>query len=235
MFTMASPLLVLLVEDDERLATFTASYLTERGLTVVLAPDGEVALRELRNRAFDIIVLDIMLPGRDGLAICKTIRTSSDVPILLVTARAEESDRVLGLELGADDYIVKPFSPRELLARIQAFVRRRRGELLPHAGELRVGPLVADPGTLEVTIEGERLVLSPTEFHLLVCLMERPGRVLSRDQLLELVKGGAEEAFDRAVDVQVSRLRQKLGDVWGHRLIKTIRGVGYMLVAEPKS
>ena len=157
------------------------------------------------------------------------------MPILLVTARAEESDRVLGLELGADDYIVKPFSPRELLARIQAFVRRRRGELLPHAGELRVGPLVADPGTLEATIEGERLVLSPTEFHLLVCLMQRPGRVLSRDQLLELLKGSADEAFDRAVDVQVSRLRQKLGDVWGHRLIKTIRGVGYMLVAEPKS
>jgi two-component system, OmpR family, response regulator len=231
---MMSSVFVLLVEDDERLGTFTAQYLTERGLNVVHVPDGEQAIAAFRSTTFDVIVLDVMLPGRDGLSICKTIRASSDVPILLVTARGEESDRVLGLELGGDDYIVKPFAPRELLARIQAFVRRRRGELLPRSGELRVGPLVADTGALEVRLDGAPIVLSSTEFHLLVRLMERPGRVLSRDQLLELVKGSAEDAFDRAVDVQVSRLRHKLGDVWGHRLIKTIRGVGYMLVADPK-
>ena len=225
---------VLLVEDDERLGTFTAEYLRDRGLSVVHVLDGEKAIAAFGTTSFDVVVLDIMLPGRDGLSVCKAIRSSSDVPILLVTARGEESDRVLGLELGADDYIVKPFSPRELLARIQAFVRRRRGELLPKAGELRVGPLVADPGALEARLDGELVPLSPTEFHLLMRLMERPGRVLSRDQLLELVKGSADEAFDRAVDVQVSRLRQKLGDAWGHRLIKTIRGVGYMLVADPK-
>src|SRR6185369_14397550 len=132
-------------------------------------------------------------------------------------------------------YIVKPFSPRELLARIQAFVRRRRGDLLPKSGELRVGPLVANTGALEVRLDGVLIELSHTEFQLLVRLMERAGRVLSREQLLELVKGSADDAFDRAVDVQVSRLRQKLGDVWGQRLIKTIRGVGYMLVADPKS
>jgi len=229
-----SSVFVLLVEDDERLGAFTAQYLTGRGLNVVLVSSGELAIDAFHKGAFDIVVLDVMLPGCDGLSVCKAIRSSSDIPILLVTARGEESDRVLGLELGGDDYIVKPFSPRELLARIQAFVRRRRGELLPRSGELRVGPLVADTGALEVRLEGKLIPLSPTEFHLLLCLMERPGRVLSRDQLLELVKGSADEAFDRAVDVQVSRLRQKLGDVWGLRLIKTIRGVGYMLVAEPK-
>ena len=231
---MTSSVLVLLVEDDDRLATFTAGYLEDHGLTVVRVADGESALRESRSRPFDVVVLDIMLPGRDGLAVCTAIRGSSDVPILLVTARVEESDRVVGLELGADDYVLKPFFPRELLARIHAFVRRRRGDLAPKTGELCLGPLVADRGALAVTLEGQPVALSPTEFHLLVRFMERPGRVLSRDQLLELVKGGAEQAFDRAVDVQVSRLRQKLGDVWGHRLIKTIRGVGYMLVADPR-
>jgi DNA-binding response OmpR family regulator len=231
---MMSSVFVLLVEDDERLGAFTAQYLTGRGLNVVHVINGELAISAFQKNAFDVVVLDVMLPGRDGLSVCKSIRTSSDVPILLVTARSEESDRVLGLELGGDDYIVKPFSPRELLARIQAFVRRRRGELLPRSGEVCVGPLAADTGALEVRLEGKPIALSPTEFHLLVCLMERPGRVLSRDQLLELVKGSADEAFDRAVDVQVSRLRQKLGDFWGHRLIKTIRGVGYMLVTESK-
>lgn len=224
---------VLLVEDDERLATFTAQYLTERGLLVVHAADGEVALREFQKRTFDVVVLDVMLPNRDGLSVCKTIRQTSDVPILLVTARGEETDRVLGLELGADDYVVKPFSPRELLARVTAFVRRHRGELLPKTSELRVGRLVAARSTMTASLDGEPLTLSPTEFQLLLRFMERPGRVLSRDQLLELVKGSAEEAFDRAIDVQVSRLRQKLGDD-GAGLIKTIRGVGYMLVAEPK-
>ena len=229
-----SSVFVLLVEDDERLGTFTAEYLTGRGLNVVHVTDGEQAIASFHKSAFDVVVLDVMLPGRDGLSVCRAIRSSSDVPILMVTARGEESDRVLGLELGGDDYIVKPFSPRELLARIQAFVRRRRGELLPRGGLLRAGPLEADTGALELRLEGELIALSPTEFHLLVCLMERAGRVLSRDQLLELVKGSADETFDRAVDVTVSRLRQKLGGVWGHRLIKTIRNVGYMLVAEPK-
>jgi len=231
---MMSTVFVLLVEDDERLGTFTAQYLTGRGLNVVHVTNGESAIDAFHKAAFDIVVLDVMLPGCDGLSVCRSIRTSSDIPILLVTARSEESDRVLGLELGGDDYIVKPFSPRELLARIQAFVRRRRGELLPRGGELRVGPLLADTGALEVHLEGKVVPLSQTEFQLLVCFMERPGRVLSRDQLLELVKGSADEAFDRAIDVQISRLRQKLGDVWGLRLIKTIRGVGYMLVADPR-
>jgi two-component system OmpR family response regulator len=226
---------VLFVEDDERLATFTSDYLTERGLSVVHVMDGDAALKELRLRHFDVVVLDVMLPGRDGFSICKSVRAQSDVPILLVTARGEETDRVLGLELGADDYVVKPFSPRELLARLQAFVRRHRGDLAPKTTELRVGPLSVSTSTFSATLDGEPVSLSATEFQLLVNFMQRPGRVLSRDQLLELMKGGTDEAFDRAIDVQVSRLRQKLGDEKrGHTLIKTIRGVGYMLVVEAK-
>lgn len=226
---------LLFVEDDERLAAFTATYLTERGLSVVHVTNGESALRELRLRHFDAVVLDVMLPGKDGFEVCRAIRKTSDVPVLLLTARGEEADRIVGLELGADDYLVKPFSPRELLARLQAFVRRHRGELAPRSDELSVGPLRASASTFSATLDGAPISLSPTELQLLLRFMERPGRVLSRDQLLELMKGGADEAFDRAIDVQVSRLRQKLGDdKRGHALIKTIRGVGYMLVVEAK-
>ena len=227
-----SSIAVLYVEDDERLATFTRDYLVARGLTVVHVTDGEAALEAARRSAFDVVVLDVMLPGPDGFSVCKSLRERSDVPVLLVTARGEETDRVLGLELGADDYVVKPFSPRELLARIQAFVRRHRGDLAPKTIELRVGPLAISTATFSATLEGAALALSATEFQLLLCFMERPGRVLSRDQLLELLKGSTDEVFDRAIDVQVSRLRHKLGDEKrGHAIIKTIRGVGYMLVA----
>ena len=227
-----SSIAVLYVEDDERLATFTSDYLTARGLGVVHVTSGHAALEAVRRRRFDVVVLDVMLPGPDGFSVCKSLREHSDVPVLLVTARGEETDRVLGFELGADDYVVKPFSPRELLARIQAFVRRHRGDLAPKAIELRVGPIALSTATFSATLDGEPLALSATEFQLLTCFMERPGRVLSRDQLLELMKGSADEAFDRAIDVQVSRLRHRLGDEKrGHAIIKTIRGVGYMLVA----
>jgi two-component system, OmpR family, response regulator len=232
---MISSISVLLVEDDERLAKFTADYLSERGLVVVHVADGIAALREVRLHHFDVVVLDVMLPGKDGLSVCKSIRQHSDVPVLLVTALGEETDRVLGFELGADDYVVKPFSPRELVARLQAFVRRHRGDLAPKAAALKVGSLVIDAGSFTVTLDGDSLTLSPTEFQLLVQFATRPGRVLTREQLLELMKGSSDEAFDRAIDVQVSRLRQKLGEGRrGHTLIKTIRGVGYMLVVPQK-
>jgi two-component system, OmpR family, response regulator len=231
MDVVSTAIAVLFVEDDARLAAFTASYLIERGLSVTHVSDGQAAMKEARTRHYDVVVLDIMLPGKDGFAVCRALREHSDIPILLVTARAEESDRVLGFELGADDYVVKPFSPRELLARIQAFVRRHRGDLAPRAAELHAGPLTVRVATFTATLDGRPLSLSHTEFQLLTRFVERPGRVLSRDQLLELVKGSADEAFERAVDVQVSRLRQKLGDdKRGHSLIRTIRGVGYMLV-----
>jgi DNA-binding response OmpR family regulator len=224
---------VLFVEDDLRLGQFTAGYLTDRGLAVNHVTSGPAALSAIGALPYDIVVLDVMLPGKDGFAVCKAIRQRSDVPILMLTARGEETDKVLGLELGADDYVVKPFSPRELLARIQAFVRRHRGDLAPRPRELRAGPLTLNAATMTAALDGRALPLTHTEYLLLLTLMERPGRVLSRDQLLELIKGGADEAFDRAIDVQISRLRNKLGEAERSRsLIRTIRGVGYMLVVE---
>jgi two-component system, OmpR family, response regulator len=224
---------VLFVEDDLRLGQFTAGYLTERSLSVNHVTTGAAALAAISAQPYDIVVLDVMLPGKDGFAVCKAIRERSDVPILMLTARGEETDKVLGLELGADDYVVKPFSPRELLARIQAFVRRHRGDLAPRARELRTGPLTLSSATMTAALDGHPLQLTHTEYLLLLKLMERPGRVLSRDQLLELIKGSADEAFDRAIDVQISRLRHKLGEGERSRsLIRTIRGVGYMLVVE---
>lgn len=222
----------LMIEDDDRLARFTAKYLSEREVAVVCAASGEQGLAELARGSFDVVILDLMLPGRDGLSICREIRERSAVPILMVTARGEETDRVMGLELGADDYLVKPFSPREMLARIRALVRRASGQVGPQSGAVVVGDLTLDPTTMRVTLAGRDVPLTTAEFNLLRVLVERRGRVLSREQLLELVAGSADETFDRAIDVRISRLRQKLGD--GDKrgpLIRTVRGVGYLFSA----
>ncbi len=224
--------LALLVEDDTRLASLTAEYLRGHGVQVVVAADGAAGLTEARQARFDIVLLDLMLPGRNGLEVCRELRSRSDVPILILTARGEEADRVLGLELGADDYLTKPFSPRELLARIQAQVRRARGQAGPTTQPLVVGDLELDPGSLRATLAGRELSLTGYEFQLLRVLAERAGQVLSRERLLELVRGSAEESFDRSVDVHVSRLRAKLGDDPKHpRWLKTVRGAGYQLAA----
>jgi DNA-binding response OmpR family regulator len=172
-----------------------------------------------------------MLPGLDGLGVCRELRGRSDVPIIVLTARGEEADRVMGLELGADDYLAKPFSPRELLARIRAQVRRARGQAGPAARPVRVGGLHLDPGGLRATLDGRELPLTAYEFTLLRVLAERAGQVLSRERLLELAQGSAEEAFDRSIDVHISRLRAKLGDDPRRpRWLKTVRGAGYQLV-----
>jgi DNA-binding response OmpR family regulator len=228
----APAILALLVEDDARLAALTAEYLRGHGVTVVVAGDGACALDEARRARFDVVLLDLMLPGRSGLEVCRELRGRSDVPILILTARGEEADRVLGLELGADDYLTKPFSPRELLARIQALVRRARGQAGPASRPVVVGDLELDPAALRATLSGRELCLTAYEFHLLRALAERAGHVLSRERLLELVRGSAEEAFDRSIDVHVSRLRAKLGDDPKRpRWLKTVRGAGYQLVA----
>ena len=226
---MVEAMSVLLVEDDGRLAKFTADYLVQHGLQVTVAGDGESAVDELSRGGFDAVVLDIMLPRQDGLSVCRTIRASSDVPIIMTTARVEEADRVLGLELGADDYVIKPFSPRELLARLRAVVRRDRGDLAPKTRVLRVGALAINPASRTATVGNVMLLLTSAEFDLLHALAHHPGRILSREQLLRLARGSDSETFDRAVDVQISRLRQKLGaHPGGADLIRTIRGVGYM-------
>ncbi|HSN90473.1 MAG TPA: response regulator transcription factor [Anaeromyxobacteraceae bacterium] len=226
-------LAVLLVEDDLRLATLTREYLEGHGLVVTHVADGRRGLDEASRGRFDAVLLDLMLPGKDGLDVCRELRARSDVPILVLTARGEEADRVLGLELGADDYLAKPFSPRELLARIRAVVRRARGRAGPSREAVRVGALRLDPASRRATLRGKEIALTGYEFALLEALARRAGRVLTREQLMELAKGSAEESFDRSVDVHVSRLRQKLGDDPKRpRLLKTVRGLGYLLAGE---
>jgi len=223
---------VLLVEDDAKLARLTCDYLEQQGLTVTRVADGPSAIREGVKPDYDVVVLDLMLPGVDGFEVCREIRRVSHVPIIAVTARVEVADRVLGLELGADDYVTKPFSARELLARIHATTRRAQGKAGPPAREIRVGRLVLDTGAMSATLDGQPLPLTSYEFALLRVFADHPGRVLSRERLLELAKGNADEAFDRSIDVRISRLRQKLGDDSRHpELLKTIRGSGYVLTS----
>ncbi|MBI5478397.1 MAG: response regulator transcription factor [Deltaproteobacteria bacterium] len=224
---------VLLVEDDQRLATLTARYLEGHGLVVTVVGNGTQGLAEALRGSFDVVLLDVMLPGRDGVEVCRELRARRDVPVIMVTARGEEADRVLGLETGADDYVIKPFSSRELLARVRAVVRRRRGQAGPASRPVQVGGLVIDPGALRATLHGRALLLTAHEFALLRVLAERAGRVLSREQLLDLAGGSAEGAFDRSVDVHVSRLRQKLGDdPRNPTILKTVRGTGYLLATD---
>jgi len=221
---------VLLVEDDTRLAQLTTRYLEGHGVLVTTATDGIEGQNEALRRQYDCVVLDLMLPGRDGIEVCRELRTRSDVPIIMVTARGEEADRVLGLEVGADDYVTKPFSPRELLARIRANVRRVRGQAGPTQETIEVGALVLDPAKMTVELDGKPIEVTAYEFSILRALAQRPGKVLSREQLLDLAKGSADLSFDRSIDVHVSRLRAKLGDdSRSPKLLKTVRGAGYLL------
>lgn len=222
---------VVYVEDDPRLAELTRKYLESHGLTVTLVPRGDLAVSEVLRVRPDVVLLDLMLPGASGVEVCKRLRERLDVPIIMVTARTEEADRVVGLEGGADDYVLKPFSSRELLARIRAQARRASGKAGPAQNRIQVGGLTVDAGTMTAMLHDERITLTTFEFTLLRALAERAGRVLAREQLLELLHhGSSEEAFDRSIDVHISRLRHKLGDdPKSPRLLKTVRGVGYML------
>jgi DNA-binding response OmpR family regulator len=224
---------ILLVEDDARLAALTREYLERHGVAVGSEADGERGLRAALAQRFDAVLLDLMLPGLGGLEVCRRIRERSDVPIIMVTARTEEADRVMGLESGADDYLPKPFSPRELLARVRAVVRRSRGRAGPAQRPVDTGGLHLDPGSRRATLDGRPLELTGYEFALLYALADRAGQVLGRERLMELATGSAEEAFDRSIDVHVSRLRQKLGDdARAPRRIRTVRGLGYLYATE---
>lgn len=224
---------VLMVEDDTKLANLTRTYLEKHGLVVEHARDGERGQELALKHSYDAVLLDIMLPGRSGLDILRSIREHRDVPVIMITARGEEADRVMGLEIGADDYVSKPFSPRELLARIRAVVRRMRGQAGPTNAEVRVSELSLDPGSRKVVLSGEEIDLTSYEFSLLYALVSNAGRVLTRERLMELARGNAEEAFDRSIDVHVSRLRHKLGDnSRKSRMIRTVRGLGYQYLTE---
>ncbi len=225
--------MALLIEDDERLAALTTEYLGGNGVAVTHRPNAEEGLGELREVRYDVVLLDLMLPGMDGLEACRRIREISDVPIIVLTARGEEADRVMGLELGADDYLSKPFSPRELLARIRALLRRARGQAGPAVRAVQSAGVQVDPARREARYGCELLDLTGYELDLLRVLVERAGRVQSREALMESVRGNADESYDRTVDVHVSRLRHKLDAAGAPKgLIKTVRGVGYVLVEE---
>ena len=225
----------ILVVDDEPTLVATLRYNLERdGYQVTTASDGDSALSAARAGRPDLIVLDLMLPGLDGLEVCRILRREMAAPILMLTARAEEVDKIVGLELGADDYVTKPFNPRELLARIKAVLRRARslppGRDVPGAGQVTFDRWTLDLERRElVDADGVMTPLSTGEFRLLAVFVEHPGRVLSRDQLLDLTQGRNAAAFDRSVDNQVSRLRRKIeGDPRNPVLIKTVWGGGYM-------
>ena len=223
---------VVYVEDDDKLARLTAQYLGTHGIVTHVISRGDVAVQEITRIRPDVVLLDLMLPGLDGLEVCRRLRERMDVPVIVLTARTEEADRVLGLEGGADDYVLKPFSSRELLARVRAHARRHKGLVGPRAHRIEVGPLTVDASTMSATLHGKPLALTTYELSLLRVLAERAGRVLGREQIMELVKGNADDAFDRSIDVHISRLRAKLGDDPRQpRLLKTVRGVGYVLAA----
>ena len=221
---------VLIAEDDQKTAALISLYLEKEGYRTVVAPDGESALRLASEQSPSFVVLDLMLPRVDGWEVCRRLRKTSDVPILILTARDEEIDRVAGLTLGADDYVVKPFSPRELVARVKAILRRVRTAPPPEAIPLlSLGGLVLDPEKQKVTLHGQRVELTHHEYTLLHTLMAAPGRVFSRDELLTSLYPNHESVvIDRVVDVHVGKIRQKVEeDPSNPALIQTVRGSGY--------
>jgi two-component system phosphate regulon response regulator OmpR len=227
---------ILLVDDDEKLRRLIKEYLEGYEFQVFTLADGEAVMNSIRKELPELVILDVMLPKKDGLEVLKEIRTASHVPVIMLTAKGEEADRVVGLELGADDYLPKPFSPRELLARIKAVLRRLEPGMKP-AGEeseglrLEAGNLVLDKARQTLVMEGKEVALSSTEYRVLKVLMENPNRVLSRDQIMTLAQGKDFMAFDRSIDVHISKLRAKLeSDPRSPRRIKTIWGSGYMFV-----
>jgi DNA-binding response OmpR family regulator len=223
---------ILLVEDEAKIARTVRLYLEQAGYQVETVDDGALAMPAFRREQPDLIVLDLMLPHVDGWEICRQLRRESGVPIIMLTARNEETDRIIGLELGADDYIAKPFSPREVVARVRAVLRRSRGLVQP-AQILRAGKVVIDLDRHEVTVAGQPVELTPIEFDLLVTFARHPGHVFTRLKLLEQIEDTAYAGFERTVDQHIKNLRAKLGDnARRPRHIATVHGVGYKFIAE---
>ena len=225
---------VLMIEDDGRLAEMVSNYLGEHGYQVEIRTDAASGLECVRTGAFDILLLDVMLPDLDGFEVCRRVRAESDLPVLMLTARGEETDRIVGLELGADDYLPKPFNPRELLARLRAILRRRGTSGGGRAGILIFGRLEIDRDARVARLGGEPCDLTSHQFDLLRILAENAGRALSREALMDRLKGETLSAFDRSIDVHVSRVRAAIEEDPGNpKRIKTIRGVGYLFTRDP--
>ncbi|MCK5287076.1 MAG: response regulator transcription factor [Thermodesulfovibrionia bacterium] len=222
---------ILVVEDEEKIAEIVKAYLKKEGFQVVVAETGEKALSVLKD-GFDVVILDLMLPDIAGEDICQTIRKDSDIPVIMLTAKSEEEDRIKGLGIGADDYVVKPFSPRELVARVKALLRRVKGP-----GENLIfnkGDLVIDPSRFEITKNSSPLVLTPTEFKLLHCIAQRPGQVFTRLQLVNVILGYDFEGYDRTIDAHIKNIRHKIeDDPRSPAYIKTVYGIGYKFIGQP--
>jgi two-component system, OmpR family, alkaline phosphatase synthesis response regulator PhoP len=218
---------VLVVEDEIEIARVVRDYLRNAGFEVIVVGDGGSAVASVRSAKPDLLVLDLGLPGRDGLDVAREIRRWSDTPIVMLTARGDETDRVVGLEIGADDYVVKPFSPKELVARVRAVLRRTRtaarGDEIVRAGDVEI-----DTAKMRVSVGGTQVDLTPTEFQLLATLAREPGRVFTRSQLLDAVHGVAIESYERAIDAHVKNIRRKIEPTPGSpRYVETVHGVGY--------
>ena len=232
---MDKPDSILIVDDDPEIRRLLVDYLARNSFDAYAARDGREMWQALERHAIDLVVLDLMLPDTDGLTLCRDLRAKSSLPVLMLTARGEETDRIIGIEMGADDYLVKPFNPRELLARIKSILRRTRAlppNLRPEpARYMRFSGWTLDTASRLLTApDGVATPLSGGEYRLLRILLDHPNRVLNRDQLTELIHGREAEAYDRAIDVQISRLRQRLRDDSREpELIKTVRGEGYVL------
>nr|WP_178105186.1 winged helix-turn-helix domain-containing protein [Pseudomonas sp. WS 5013] len=225
----------MIVEDDQRLAELTQEYLQSNGLQVAIESDGARAAARILKEQPDLVVLDLMLPGEDGLSICRKVRGQFAGPILMLTARTDDMDEVLGLEMGADDYVCKPVRPRVLLARIRALLRRSEGGEAPVENQRRLefGPLVIDSAMREAWLRGASVELTSAEFDLLWLLAANAGRILSREEIFTALRGIEYDGQDRSIDVRISRIRPKIGDDPMHpRLIKTVRSKGYLFVAE---
>jgi DNA-binding response OmpR family regulator len=221
---------VLLIEDDSRLAALVAEYLSKAGYRVAAAANGAEGLERLAQEPYDALVLDLSLPDMDGLEVCRRLRARWELPVLMLTARGEAADRIVGLEIGADDYLPKPFEPRELLARLKAILRRGRAKSDP---VLRFGRLEIDRDARAVRVAGAQRSLTSFQFALLVALAENAGRVLSREALMDLVRGEKLEAFDRSIDVHVSRIRAAIeDDPKKPRRVITVRGAGYVFAKQ---
>jgi two-component system response regulator CpxR len=225
---------ILVIDDDVELCTLVAEYLQAEGFAVEAAHDGESGLQRAAEGDYLLVVLDVMLPGINGFEVLRRLRATSRLPVLLLTARGEDVDRIVGLEIGADDYLPKPFNPRELVARIRAVLRRTQGDKSSAAPEIvRVGEIELDPATRSVRRDGQPVDLTSVEFNLLEVLLREAGRVVPRERLVNAVLSRKFSPFDRSIDMHVSKVRKKLGDTDNDEHIKTIRGVGYIF-ARPR-
>ncbi|MBN1402445.1 MAG: response regulator transcription factor [Anaerolineae bacterium] len=224
------PTRILVVDDEAQIVHVLRGYLERAGFEILTAYDGREALRVARQEKPDLIILDLMLPELDGVDVCRALRKESDVPIIMLTARVEETDRIIGLELGADDYVTKPFSPREVVARVRAILRRVQAETQPADEPLSVGALSLDVARHAVSLGEDEISVTPSEFEILRALMSAPGRVFSREQLLEAAQGMAYEGYERTVDTHIKNLRRKIeANPRRPEYILTVHGVGYKL------